>query len=92
MRDVVVSLQSPPPDVKWPVPLPMVQMDQQQCVYVPRVVVVPVGGTVEFLNTDRLCIILHSASTRNPIFNRTQPRGRTIPIVFTETGNRPSRL
>jgi hypothetical protein len=84
MRDVVVSLQSPPPDVKWPVPLPMVQMDQQQCVYVPRVVVVPIGGTVEFLNTDRLLHNLHSASTKNPTFNRTQPRGRTIPVVFTK--------
>ena len=78
----MVSLQSPPPGAKWPVSLPMVQMDQQQCVYVPRVVVVPVGGTVEFLNTDRLLHNLHSASTKNPTFNRTQPRGRTIPVVF----------
>ena len=70
----------------------MVQMDQEQCVYVPRVVVVPVGGTVEFLNTDRLLHNLHSASTGNPTFNRTQPRGRTIPVVFTKPGNRPSRL
>jgi plastocyanin len=84
IRNVVVSLQSPPPDAKWPVSLPMVQMDQQQCVYVPRVVVVPVGGTVEFLNTDRLLHNLHSNSTGNPTFNRTQPRGRTIPIVFTK--------
>jgi plastocyanin len=82
MHNVVVSLQSPPPDAKWPVSLPMVQMDQQQCMFVPRVMVVPVGGTVEFLNTDRLLHNLHSASTGNPTFNRTQPRGRTIPIVF----------
>jgi len=82
IRNVVVSLQSPPPDAKWPVALPSVQMDQQQCVYVPRVVVVPAGGTVEFLNTDRLLHNLHSNSTGNPSFNRTQPRGRTIPIVF----------
>src|SRR5262249_18220882 len=82
IRNVVVSLQPPPPGATWPVSLPNVQMDQQQCVYVPRVVVVPVGGTVEFLNTDRLLHNLHSASTGNPTFNRTQPRGRTIPIVF----------
>src|SRR6266566_9494581 len=82
IRNVVVSLQSPPAGAKWPVSLPVVQMDQQQCVYVPRVVVIPVGGTVEFLNTDRLLHNLHSASTGNPTFNRTQPRGRTIPIVF----------
>jgi plastocyanin len=84
IRNVVVSLQSPPPGAKWPVSLPVVQMDQEQCVFVPRVVVVPVGGTVEFLNTDRLLHNLHSNSTGNPIFNRTQPRGRTIPIVFKE--------
>jgi plastocyanin len=84
MRNVVVSLQSPPPGAKWPVSLPVVQMDQQQCVYLPHVVVVPVGGTVEFLNTDRLLHNLHSNSTGNPTFNRTQPRGRTIPVVFTK--------
>jgi plastocyanin len=84
MRNVVVSLQPPPPGATWPAVLPMVQMDQQQCVFVPRVVVVPVGGTVEFLNTDRLLHNLHSASTGNPSFNRTQPRGRTIPIVFKQ--------
>ena len=84
IRNVVVSLQTPPPGATWPVSLPSVQLDQQQCVYVPRVVVVPVGGTVEFLNTDRLLHNLHSNSTGNPTFNRTQPRGRTIPIVFTK--------
>jgi plastocyanin len=84
IRNVVVSLQAPPPGAKWPVALPIVQMDQEQCVFVPRVVVVPVGGTVEFLNTDRLLHNLHSDSTGNPKFNRTQPRGRTIPIALKE--------
>jgi plastocyanin len=84
IRNVVVSLQSPPAGAKWPVALPTVQMDQEQCVFVPRVVVVPAGGTVEFLNSDRLLHNLHSASKGNPIFNRTQPRGRTIPIVLKE--------
>jgi len=68
--------------VKWGVP-PPVQVDQRQCVFVPRVVVVPVGGTVEFLNSDRLLHNLHSASGGdNPTFNRTQPKGRAIPIAF----------
>ena len=84
MRHVVVSLQAPPPGAQWPVSLPRVQMDQEQCAFVPRVVVVPAGGTVEFLNTDRLLHNLHSNSTGNPTFNRTQPRGRTIPIVLTK--------
>jgi plastocyanin len=82
IRNVVVSLQPPPPGAKWPVAQPIVQIDQQQCVFVPRIVVVPAGGTVEFLNSDRLLHNLHSASKENRIFNRTQPRGRTIPIVL----------
>lgn len=82
IRWAVVSLQSPPPGARPEPPSKPVQMDQQQCVYVPRVVVVPVGGTVEFLNSDRLLHNLHSASIENPTFNRTQPKGRTIPMVF----------
>jgi plastocyanin len=82
LRNVVVSLQTPAPGAKGPVALPTVQMDQEQCAFVPRVVLVPAGGTVEFLNSDRLLHNLHSASKENRIFNRTQPRGRTIPIVL----------
>lgn len=82
IRWAVVSIQTPPPGARWePSPKP-VQMDQRQCLYVPRVVVVPVGGTVEFLNSDRLLHNLHSVSTENVMFNRTQPKGRTIPVVF----------
>jgi plastocyanin len=81
IRNVVVSLLTPPPNARWSA-APPVQTDQKQCVFVPRVVVVPAGGTVEFLNSDRLLHNLHSASTDNPIFNRTQPKGRTIPIAF----------
>jgi plastocyanin len=82
LRNVVVSLVTPPPDAKWSV-APTVQMDEKQCVFVPRAVVVPAGGTVEFLNSDRLRHNLHSASGgHNPTFNRTQPRGRAIPITL----------
>lgn len=81
IRWAVVSIQSPPA-VKWEPSSKPVQMDQLQCLYAPRVVVVPLGGTVEFLNSDRLLHNLHSVSTENPTFNRTQPKGRTIPVVF----------
>ncbi|PYN03663.1 MAG: hypothetical protein DME02_23085, partial [Candidatus Rokuibacteriota bacterium] len=61
-----------------------VEMDQKGCVFVPRVVIVPAGGTVEFLNSDRLLHNLHSASNENATFNRTQPRGRVIPVTFSK--------
>ena len=84
VKNVVVWLQTPPPGAAWPGASVKVDMDQKGCVFVPRVVLVPAGGTVEFLNSDRLLHNLHSASHTNPTFNRTQPRGRVIPVTFSK--------
>ena len=84
VANVVVWVENPPAGLKWKTPLPKMEMDQKGCVFAPRVVVVPVGGTVDFLNSDRLLHNLHSLSRDNPSFNRTQPRGRNIPVTFTK--------
>ena len=85
IRNAVVSLQTPPPGVRMYGFGPPPQIDQHECVFIPRLVVVPVGGTVEFLNSDRLLHNIRSKNIkRNRAFNRTQPRGRTIAITFTE--------
>ena len=84
LRNAVVSLASPPPDARWNFSTAPVFLDQRQCVFIPRVILVPLGGTVEFLNSDRLLHNLHSVSRANAVFNRTQPKGRTIPITFTK--------
>src|SRR5256885_3092506 len=84
VKNAVVWLQTPPPGAAWPSEPTKVEMDQKGCVFVPRVVIVPAGGTVEFLNSDRLLHNLHSASHANPTFNRTQPRGRVIPVTFSK--------
>jgi len=84
VKNVVVWLQTPPPGATWPTAPVKVEMDQKGCTFVPRVVLVPAGGTVEFLNSDRLLHNLHSASRENPTFNRTQPRGRVIPVTFSK--------
>ena len=82
IRNVVVSLHGVPIGSKAPaLPVPA-KMDQKQCVFVPRVVVVPVGGTVEFLNSDRLLHNVRGGGKENPPFNRAQPHARTIAIGF----------
>ena len=81
IRNVVVSLDGVPASAKAPV-TPPAKMDQKQCVFVPRVVVVPVGGTVEFLNSDRLLHNVRGGGKENPPFNRAQPHARTIAIGF----------
>jgi plastocyanin len=84
VRNVVVWLESPPPGAPSVAPANPVQMDQKDCLFVPRVVLVPAAGSVEFLNSDRLLHNLHSAPKENSPFNRTQPKGRTIPIAFAK--------
>jgi plastocyanin len=84
VKNAVVWLHTPPAGAAWPSAPVKTEMDQKECVFVPRVVLVPAGGTVEFLNSDRLLHNLHSASKENPTFNRTQPRGRAIPIAFSK--------
>jgi plastocyanin len=84
VRNAVVWLQTPPPGATWPTSPVKVDMDQKGCLFAPHVIIVPAGGTVEFLNSDRLLHNLHSVSTDNPTFNRTQPRGRVIPVAFSK--------
>jgi hypothetical protein len=82
IKNAVVFLQGVPPGVKPLKTPPSAKMDQKACVFVPRVVVVPVGGIVEFLNSDRLLHNVRSAGKENPPFNRAQPHARTISIGF----------
>jgi plastocyanin len=82
IRNVVVWLENPPPGAPSAPSRPVTPMDQKECVFVPRVVIVPATGTVEFLNSDRLLHNLHSVSRDNAPFNRTQPKDRKIPITF----------
>jgi uncharacterized protein (DUF2141 family) len=61
-----------------------VEIDQKGCTFIPRVVVVPAGGTVDFLNSDRLLHNIHATPKLNVSFNRTQPKSRTIPVTFAK--------
>ncbi len=82
IQNVVVSLQGVPASAKAPLSTEPPKMDQKRCVFVPRVVIVPVGGSVEFLNSDRLLHNVRGGGKENPPFNRAQPHARTISIAF----------
>jgi plastocyanin len=84
VRNAVVWLENPPPGAPSGALATSTPMDQKECVFIPRVVLVRAPGTVEFLNSDRLLHNLHSVSKDNPSFNRTQPKGRTIPVTFAK--------
>jgi plastocyanin len=82
IRNAVVALHGLPPSSKSTKDLKPAKMDQIKCVFVPRVVLVPAGGTVEFLNSDRLLHNVRSDGKENSPFNRAQPHARTISIAF----------
>ena len=84
IRNAIVSLQNVPPGIKRDWNFPAAKMDQKQCSFTPRVVIVPVGGTVEFLNSDRLLHNVRSTAKENPPFNRAQPHARSISFVFKQ--------
>ncbi len=83
LKNAVVWLDNPPPGAA-PAPDAKVEIDQNGCVFVPRVVIVPAGGTVDFLNSDRLLHNIHATPKLNVSFNRTQPKNRTIPVTFAK--------
>ncbi|MGH8799636.1 MAG: carboxypeptidase regulatory-like domain-containing protein [Casimicrobiaceae bacterium] len=84
LRNAVVWLDNPPADAPATAAVPKVEMDQIGCAFVPRVVIVPAGGTVDFLNSDRLLHNIHATPKLNVSFNRTQPKDRTIPVTFAK--------
>ena len=84
IANAVVWLEDAPPNASWPAGADKATVDQRGCTFLPRVVIVPAGGTVDFLNNDRLLHNIHATPKLNVSFNRTQPKSRTIPITFAK--------
>jgi len=84
LRNAVVWLENPPTTAAGPAQPPKLEIDQNGCAFVPRIVIVPAGGTVDFLNSDRLLHNIHATPKLNVAFNRTQPKNRTIPVTFAK--------
>ena len=82
IKNAVVWLENAPASAVAPAQTNKVEMDQNGCAFIPRAVLVPAGGTVDFLNSDRLLHNIHATPKLNASFNRTQPKSRTIPITF----------
>jgi len=84
IRNAVVWIENPPAHAPWPGHDAKGEIDQKGCVFIPRVLLIPAGGTVDFLNNDRLLHNIHAVPKLNVSFNRTQPKSRTIPVTFAK--------
>jgi len=51
-------------------------LDQKDCRYTPHVLLSPAGKEVSILNSDGILHNIHTYSTKNPAFNKAQPKFR----------------
>jgi len=49
-------------------------LDQKDCRYAPHVVLLPAGADLKIVNSDGILHNIHTYSTKNPSFNRAQPK------------------
>lgn len=86
LANVFVKLDGPFPDS--PVPTAPVTIDQQGCIYGPRVVGVRVGQALAVRNSDALMHNVHGVSATGNGFNVSQPKAgmmRIFPMMGEET-------
>lgn len=63
---------SPPKAAKKPA------LDQKGCEFHPHVLLVPAGAEVDILNSDGILHNIHTFSTANPPFNKSQPKFKKV--------------
>ncbi len=86
IQNVVVSL------LRIPTGLPMetgdkpIQIDQQKCVFIPHVLLVPAGAEFEALNSDPVSHNFHTIGAHNKEINimQTKTKRRRLPLTFSE--------
>jgi len=49
-------------------------LDQKECRYAPHVLLTPAGKEMTILNSDGILHNIHTYSTKNPVFNKAQPK------------------
>ena len=82
LANAVVTIAAPNQEIV--VPQNPVVLDQSECRFEQHIVVVTVGTTVEFKNSDSVSHNVHTYSRKNKAFNRTLPGGTSHSQVMTK--------
>lgn len=84
LKNTFVYIKDSFDEYTFEMPTGAVTMDQQGCVYVPRVFGVRVGQPIEILNSDATVHNVHALPMMNQEFNESQPRqGMRTSKIFT---------
>ena len=76
LANVFVRLQGTFPPI--PVPNGPVTLDQRACIYVPRVLGIRVGQTLQVRNSDEILHNVHSLSVKSNTFNVSEPKAGMV--------------
>ncbi len=82
VRNAVVTLEAKEGETPAPVAIEAAMFDQQGCMFRHHVLVIPVGSTVRFKNSDNTAHNVRTNSRRNPAFNETIPANGEITKTF----------
>ena len=86
IQNVVVSLLRIPKGLPIETDDKPIQIDQQKCVFIPHVLLVPAGVEFEVLNSDPVLHSFHTIGTHNKELNiiQTKAKRRRLPLTFPE--------
>ena len=86
IQNVVVSLLRIPKGLPVEIGEKPIQIDQQKCIFIPHVLLVPAGVEFEALNSDPVLHNFHTVGKHNKELNvmQTKTKRRRLPLVFPE--------
>ena len=82
VRNAVVSITNISKGKKFNRPEGNSTIDQKGCVFIPHVIIVPPGSTIDLLNGDYVMHNIHSWSIKNTSFNEGIAGGGELPKTF----------
>jgi len=83
LQNVVVSLLRIPKGLPATVPGQPLQLDQQECVFMPHILIVPVAAEFDVVNSDRVMHNFHAVGTLNKEININQTKTRRRRLKFS---------
>ena len=86
IQNVVVSLLRIPTGLPVEASDKPIQIDQQKCIFIPHVLLVPAGVEFEVLNSDPVLHNFHTIGKQNKEINimQTKTKRRRLPLTFPE--------
>ena len=82
IKNVIVSIEGIEKGKKFSPPSSNPALDQKECTYIPHVLAIPAGTTVDILNSDKVLHNVHSYAIKNSPFNEGVSTGGKLPKKF----------